>query len=61
MMIDFNFDGIAVAIATTTSAYIVEFSPVILLMGGVVLALGLIDRLIDIFRRDDTIDSARDL
>lgn len=54
---DFGLDGAATAIATSTSAYLVEFSPVILLIAGLALAFGFAERIIDIFRGNDKIEN----
>lgn len=56
---DFGLDGAAVSIASSTTAYLSEFAPVILLVAGIALAVGVVERLIDIFTGGDTIDNSR--
>jgi hypothetical protein len=46
---DFGLTGIGGDIASSTSHYLIEFSPVILLMAGVALAIGVIERVISSF------------
>ncbi len=55
---DFGLDGAATTIASSTTGYLVEFSPVIILVAGLVLALVVIERIIDFFRGGDTMDRA---
>ena len=54
---DFGLDGVALQIATSTSAYLIEFAPVIILIAGLALAFGIIERLIDIFKGTDKINN----
>lgn len=57
---DFGLDGAGMMIATSTSAYLVEFAPVILLIAGIVLAFAVIDRLVDSFRGGDKMERTDD-
>jgi hypothetical protein len=46
---DFGLSGVVMTIASGTSAYLVEFAPVILLIAALALVFGIIERLIYIF------------
>jgi len=46
---DFGLGSAVGNIASSTSAYLVAFSPIFLLIGGLVLALGIVDWLMDRF------------
>ena len=52
-----GLDGVAVSIATSTSSYLGEFAPIILLVAGLVLALTIIERLLGVFDRHDDRDT----
>jgi hypothetical protein len=56
---DFGLDGAATQIASSTTTYLVEFAPVIALIAGLALAFGIMERLIDIFRGNDTMENDR--
>jgi len=49
---DFGLGSAIGNIASSTSAYLLAFSPVFLLIGGLVLALGILDWLFDRFFPD---------
>jgi hypothetical protein len=59
---DFGLDSAVGTIASGTSAYLVEFAPVILLIAALALVFGFIERMIYIFfdrgRDDDNIKDA---
>jgi hypothetical protein len=57
---DFGLTGVAGNIASSTGSYLGEFAPVFLLIAGIVLAFGVIDRLVDSFRGGDTIPDNTD-
>lgn len=46
---DFGLGGSVGVIASSTTGYLSAFSPIFLLIGGIVLALGVIERLLDYF------------
>lgn len=46
---DFGVSTVIPSIASSTSAYLSAFSPIFLLMGGIALALGVVDWLLDRF------------
>lgn len=56
---DFGMDNVGDIIASSTTSYLSEFAPVILLVAGIALAFGVLDRLLERFfptnidRRDD--------
>lgn len=58
---DFGLEGSATLIAQSTTDYLVQFSPVILLIAGIVLAFAIIERFIDsFFGRDNIKDTDKD-
>jgi len=53
---DFGLDGAAGLIASGTTQYLSEFSGVFLLVGGLVLAFVVIERLVDVFFHRDSME-----
>lgn len=46
---DFGLSNVPTMLATSTTGYLVEFAPIFLLIGGLVLAVGVITALISAF------------